>query len=75
MYFTSPSPPPTTERHWMDRGKNACKYMRTNYSKLINFVQKDERWPGEQASNREPPPPHHGYDAGEGATTTTTGLL
>lgn len=40
----------TTERHsveWTDRGKNACKYMRTNYSKLINFCAKRrERWPG-----------------------------
>lgn len=38
-----PPLPPTTERHsavWMDRGKNACKYMRTNYSKLINFCAK-----------------------------------
>lgn len=59
----------TTERHsveWTDRGKNACKYMRTNYSKLINFCAKRrERWPGKagQATrlpghiHQRPPPP------------------
>lgn len=70
----------TTERHsveWTDRGKNACKYMRTNYSKLINFCAKRrERWQGRasnQAARAYPPTTTTTTDDDEGRRTEPGG--